>query len=502
MISNGCYDQYDKRLIRHRIIRSAVDSLTIYREKATCVSRNYVRDISDYYTQNKDFSKNKEEAEKIEKAYITNWENLHDVYTGKKNVKDLVVCYLCGPDPNNDFQEFIDLGILPQNIWAFESNTSTYNQAVGGYSGGEFPQPRILKQNIETFFKFTPKKFDIVYIDACGSVPSAQHALRTITSLCLYSRLNSPGVIITNFSSPDDENEQDQLQEWTKLIAKYLYFKKYPEEQIQVVDFEIKNRNYEIIEKEIHENFKLFYGEFISSLLRDIPSVIVPIQRIFENPYFNHFMEDKDSSLYGKLIELARGNSLARYFFYITQLKDHNKATQMMNVLLGELGDLKKIIYGFEWMVNLRTGNNLMREDIKDIYQYFEDSKNIYQFLDKPHSNLIFDAVINQLIYPMHFNPDVNERYLYKAKTREMFTDISVYDECRYIYEWLPAMHQLKSAFENLSWQYVFRFALDGLIKTRTSYNNEFFYQGAVVQHEDGTFAKGRVPDRIYIDDM
>ena len=40
--------------------------------------------------------------------------------------------------------------------------------------------------------------------------------------------MNSPGVIITNFSSPDIENEIDQIPDWIEVIANYLYFKKFP----------------------------------------------------------------------------------------------------------------------------------------------------------------------------------------------------------------------------------------------------------------------------------
>lgn len=58
-----------------------------------------------------------------------------------------------------------------------------------------------------------------------------------------------------------------------------------------------------------------------------------------------------------------------------------------------------------------------------------------------------------------------------------MYTDVTIYDECRYIYEWLPGLHQIESSFENISWQYVFRFALDGLVKMRQNYNNEFFFR-------------------------
>lgn len=83
----------------------------------------------------------------------------------------------------------------------------------------------------------------------------------------------------------------------------------------------------------------------------------------------------------------------------------------------------------------------------------------------------------------MHYNVEAIRRYLYKAKNTEMYMDITVLDECRYIYEWLPAVHQIRSAFSNVSWQYVFRFALDGLVKNRFNYNNEFFFQGSVVKN-------------------
>lgn len=68
-----------------------------------------------------------------------------------------MVCFLSGPEPDNDFQELINLGILPQNIWGFESNNQVYKKAIATYEPGEYPQPRILKQNIETFFNRPPK---------------------------------------------------------------------------------------------------------------------------------------------------------------------------------------------------------------------------------------------------------------------------------------------------------------------------------------------------------
>ena len=79
-----------------------------------------------------------------------------------------------------------------------------------------------------------------------------------------------------------------------------------------------------------------------------------------------------------------------------------------------------------------------------------------------------------------------------------MFTDISVYDECRYIYEWVPSIHQIKTAFENNSFQYIFRFGLDGLVKSRQELNNEFFYQGTVVPNNIEGFEQQNLPKRIF----
>ena len=494
---NYKYNQPEKAIIRHNIIYSAVKSLTKEREASACVSRDYVRKVYDSFVYTNDYSSNKIEAELIDKNYIVSWENLHDTYTSTKNVKDLTVCYLCGPEPSNDFQELIGLGILPQNIWAFELSSSIYNQALECYKNGEYPQPRIIKQNIDTFFKLTPKKFDIVYIDACGSVPSTQHALRTISSICKYSRLNSPGAIITNFSSPDMHNEGEKIDDWVEVIANYLFFKKYPNDVLSVKEGKIVNVNFKKLEKEVKSNFKLYYGEFISALLRDIPSVIVPIQRISDNPYFQQFAIDNSMQYSNQEWQsMALGNSLASFFFFCEGAQSALRGTKT-EILISELGDLKEIATGFRFIVGLRKGINELRTDIKEIYEYFEKTTEIHQFLDKPHSNLIFDAIINQLIYPMHFNPDRNDRYMYKAKKRDMYTDVSIYDECRYIYEWLPGIHQIKSAFDNASWQYVFRFCIDGLIRTRIDFNNEFFYQGSVVQHNSGEFKKSSINSRI-----
>lgn len=493
------YNQFSKKVVRHDAILHAVEMLTFKRENASCVERNYVRKVYDYYVLSEDFGKNKVETQKIDMTYITNWEKLHDSYVGNKRPEDLVVCYLSGPEPDNDFQEFLRMGILPQNIWGFETNNSVYRKAVATYDKGQFPQPRILKQNIETFFQQTPKKFDIIYIDACGSIPSTQHALRCISTICQCHRLNSPGVIISNFAEPDITSES--IKEFVELVSQYLFFKNYPFLDVLFNENGISNLEYVKLKQEVQGDFAYYYGEFISAVLRDLPSIIMPLQRMAGNPYLNQLVDlDRVENIDAKtLLYLSKGHSLASYFFSLQILRQKEQLGEKSLCFIKEIGNYDNLMLGLKLIILLRQGKIELRDDVKKIRDYFEEGKNIYQFLDRAHSNMLFDVIINQLTYPLHYNISQNRRYKYVAKTMSMFTDINIYDECRYIYEWIPALHQITSAFDNVSWQYVFRFALDGLVKMRQNYNNEYFYQGAVISNSIEGFENKVLLDREII---
>lgn len=124
------YNQFSKKIIRHKTISYAIELMTSERGNACCVERNYVRNIYDFYNLSEEYSLNKVETQKIDVSYITNWERLHDSYIGNKRPEDLTIAYLSGPEPENDFQEFLGMGILPQNIWGFEINKDSYKKLL------------------------------------------------------------------------------------------------------------------------------------------------------------------------------------------------------------------------------------------------------------------------------------------------------------------------------------------------------------------------------------
>ena len=169
-----------------------------------------------------------------------------------------------------------------------------------------------------------------------------------------------------------------------------------------------------------------------------------------------------------------------------------------IELFLNEIGGFDSILYGVDFIIKIQNNLLIPDQSIMETINYFNENK-VFQFLDKVHVNMFIDIVIFQLTFPMHYNLRQNNRNFYTSKSTKMMIDIIGFDECRYIYEWLPAMHQIKSAFANKSWQYVFRFALDGLVKSRKQYNNELFFQGSVVSDSVDEFKCYQVPLRTEI---
>ena len=492
MVQDKKYNQFEKSKVRHISISKAVDMLTTKRYESTCVKRDYVRNIYDYYTITTDDSNNNSEAKEIDIHYIKEWEKLHDSCVGLKRAEELVVCYLCGPEPNNDFEEFVTKGVLPQNIWAFELDRKVYSEALGTLENGVYPQPRIISQNIETFMKDTPKQFDIIYIDACGSIPSSRHALRCIMSICKYQRLVSPGIIISNFTEPDEKD----IPEYLDLVTLYLYSKENP---ITDKGF-LKEQKYVSYKNDVKEKFGEYYGDFISSVLRDIPAIVVPLQRLSKNSYIDKLFKinDVEDSDFQDL-KKSKKHAFSNFIMLVENLKSSNINIKKINELYNEFGGIEDIIKGIKRLLKIGDCKEIENRNLSLLKELFEKNK-VYQFLDKPHFNMIYDVIINQLTIPYHNVVEKNIRLFYKAKTKKMYTDITVYDECRYIYEWLPAADQIFGAFCNKSWQYIFRFGMDGLIKQRSKYNNEFLYQGSVISKEIEGFLQKSMKDRERIE--
>lgn len=498
------YKQEVKNIVRHAVIKRAVELLTTERQSACCVRRSYVRDLYEYFLHQEE-SHEKTEAHKIDIGYIREWESMHADYIGTKRASELSVCYLAGPEPENDFNEFISLGVLPQNIWAFECERNTYLQALNSIDSTDFLQPKLIKNSIEHFFASTPKRFDIVYIDACAPVVSNQHALRCISTMFKFHRLNSPGILISNFAGINSSN-QTELGEINDIIARYYYIKNYYNASLIDDAGRIRFKEGFVAKREtVEKNFDQYYGDFVTAMVCNAGSITIPTLRFANSNFLQYLSTTKPIPNYQYDfvdVNTIKNNTLYKYFAsnqLLNQKSAENKGIARLNRLVKELSASDS---GFDLLTssrklnNIRINNDSLSPELIAAISFFDDESKMYQFLDKPNRILFFDSVINQLAYPMHYCSDKIMRYSYTAKQTRMFTDLILLDEGRYIYDWLPAIHQLPNAFSNKSWQYTYRFALDGLVKQRINYNNEFFFQGSVVGKTIAGFESQKISER------
>ena len=100
------YLQEKKCKARHIAFKNSITKLTTERTSCCCVDNMYVRDRYDYFCDESDGTI-KNEVLEIDKDYIKEWEKFQKSYIGAKSVEDLSICYLCGPEPENDFKELM-----------------------------------------------------------------------------------------------------------------------------------------------------------------------------------------------------------------------------------------------------------------------------------------------------------------------------------------------------------------------------------------------------------
>jgi hypothetical protein len=281
---------------RELALGHAVNLLAARRADAAVVSRDYVRTVKKFLMREGE-SHEREVARLCTGKVIELWEALWESHVGQKRPGDLTVAYLAGPNPLNDFRELVRNGVHPYNIWAFESASGLFNAALREIKASEFPLLKIYSGTLETFLQSVPKSFDIIYIDACGPLPSAtQGTLRLVANVFRYARLSSPGVLITNFATPD-LTDAVQRTAYGDLISAYMY----PKGAVESGDakwnmsdgaeaYSLLPKSDDIDESFYHHvlhGFDDHYGQYITRQLFDVGSFISPWIRIVNAPIWS-----------------------------------------------------------------------------------------------------------------------------------------------------------------------------------------------------------------------
>lgn len=510
----SAYNEPEKNKVRNDSLKYAIKTLTTERSNATLARKSYVREVKDQLLR---FGSDadKEAIKYLTDNEIDGWEKFYQSIVGRKRSQDLKVAYLSGPNPLNDLSVLVNEGILPENVWAFESDMSTYTKATIKALDSSFPFIKIFKGKINNYFKILPFRFDIIYLDFCGTIASSD-TLTVIRDLFLHQKLNSPGILITNFSLPEKSNDKNDNY-WDSLIdvsANYLYPKSFTERLTNygggcIESPEVYGISQEQYFKKAHRNPETFYSQFITRILFDIPSVITPFQRFASN------------------------ENLRKMFFKPFKLEGHLLNEYYEDILT--FPDLYPLIWGFENFVNLKTesyrtlqkiikqialGANVKKfsETIKDMYYLMSESTEESHYSDtlkKMKKNWNFqdhhifcdvflfhqlkDILFGQLTSPYFYNVSKTKRWTYIAKTTRMFTDLITYDECRYVFDWMPTVDMFEQGIYDPNRQLSLRFAVDTLAKNRRWYNDEFFQGTAIIDQNEKGFEAKTLRKRIKI---
>lgn len=533
------YAQPVKQEARTRALKHAVNLLTKYRQKAAIAPPNYVRAIRAHCAKLKYYPEYPEAAKSCRDEDVESWEKFRKSVVGLLKPEDLTIAYLAGPEPTNDINTLLKLGVRAENIWAFEVSSKSFESAIKDVKNKEIRGIKLIKMKMEDYFASTPRRFDIIYFDACATFPSNdQKTLKIVSSIFRSSSLSSIGVLITNFSAPDLSNDTD-LECYSHLIAANLYSKGtldrkkgrqiYTGESAEAHGFYLskevtppepgeKNKYFF---DEVKKNFEFYYGSFITRHIMDVAAIIAPTERLASGKLWSSlFIDQKDVIRKSKKWLAPASEENHDYSSdYIFEGGNFSLVKALAYLSIEDPGleypeNVKKFI--LRWIRQLEgnedqhksIGNILSFYGCKDSTEYWTESMldmksfnyrdKMPQLCDVATEELTFYPLFAQYSYPAHCNVNQARRFTYIAegKKNRMFLDVLPFDECRYVYDWLSSAHLVAGDLEKMSTQLTFRFALDAIVKNIHSYSDDFLYGAHAVGLCD-EFDSGQLKARI-----
>lgn len=537
------YSQPVKQQARSKALTHAVELLTKYRQNTAIAPPDYVRTLRDHCATLDYFREYPEAAQNCQEEDVVSWEKFRNSVVGKLNPEDLTIAYLAGPEPTNDINTLIELGVRAENIWAFEINTQNFESAIADVKNKEIRGIKLIKMKMEEYFTSTPRRFDIIYFDACATFPShEQKTLKIVSSIFKSSSLSSLGVLITNFSSPDTSNSKD-LENYSHLITANLYSKStldrkeggnfFAGESAEAYGFDFSKglipEEEEYTDKyfldEVKGNFDFYYGSFITRHIMDIASITAPTDRLARGQLWKSLFKDQAEVVNGCKKWLSPiapetyefdhdyiyegGNfSLIKALSYLgvdnPDIKYPDGVSDFIIRWLKQLddnGDNKRSVDTILSFYGCKENTEYWAESIPDLKNFNYKTK-MPQLCDVPTTELAFYSLFAQYAYPAHCNVNEVRRYSYIAegKKNRMFLDVLPFDECRYVYDWLSSAHLVAGDWEKMSTQITFRFALDSIVKNIHNYQDDFLF-GAHAVGIGEKFQCGELKERINLTD-
>lgn len=534
MKKNTQYQELSKNEARNKALSYAVECLTHENNSyGYLIDSGYIKKVKDHLLKSSNIY-DREFSQLLSEDNIKKWENFHSASSRKKKASELKVAYLSGPHPENDLEVLVDLGILPENVWAFESDNKTYDAAILSAIKANYPFIKIYKGKIQRFFEYSPIKFDLIYLDFCGSIASSE-SIPTLTSLFFNQVLSSSGILITNFAYVDEATDERIWSNTMKFCANYLAGKSFIEDFEELGGGAIENpffvsglTSYEFL-GQLKKNPLNAYSQLITRLIIDIGSIITPYQRLVKNKsmtnlFFQEFdkfnvpeewIEDLEMGAWGASLSMSLMNQLpliegidieelALSDSFDEKLHVDGEFEKFRKRIVGRLSidnDEPKLVELVKKIEFLSKGNDLSNysEKLSKTRMNWKPLKK-YVFCDVFLFHQVMDILIRQLCVPYHYNAKLLKRWTYKAKKTDMLMDVIPFEECRYVYDWMPTIDMFENGIDDLERQLILRFALDGISKHSHWYSEEFLSGTAVTSFDKEGFHVHEFAPRIKLE--
>lgn len=445
-----------------------------------------------------------------------------------KKPEEIKVLYLSGPEPTNDLNVFLNNGILPHNIWAVESESKEFKEAIHDLQqSGQYI--KLHKGSLKEVFRLVNQTFDIVYFDACTPILSKdKNPLDILKELFLNKRLNELSVLITNFSQPSEQNN-----DWDKVMAAWFAgrYEDCPSETFEsrFADVEERYANPDKYAEFVGSTLNEHYSMFIPALIASLGAEIVPSAQLLsmgsvQSRYF------WDKSKLGKLISeindidisaindehdllsevphhmLTPGAYPLMTWIYLTTklLPNNHPILNFYNDLNGSI----KISYAIiitellkrieESYSGFKTkSRDVCGETLRDLLLKFDwFDRNLRLTCDTPMKNLLVELIMGLYGFPYIANSDSHLSLTYKAKETQMYTDVFVFDQARYMYDLIPSIEFIYEFLDDLNNQIFLRCCIDGIKRKHIHFNKNLFLWGFIESIGDKRFPLGKSLNR------
>lgn len=420
------------------------------------------------------------------------WEQQYKraIETGKR-ADQLKVLFLCGPKPSNDLTCLFRLGISGNNVWAVEREREVYQLALDDLAFNEM-DVRVFQGNLRDFFHCTPIRFDLVYVDACKPYFGKRSGTSEILKeLFLSQRLEALSVLILNHACVTIDGQSKE--NWAKQLDPVYRYRYFDRDAIPDSKGDLAARYFQTggsFQEHILAHLEDFYSDFVTTFTMEFAATVAPWWRFWATQKTGRFVAPRDKAQNAIASGRSGGYSdrfdrisaknklsvkdiynclsmttLSPYDYPLMKLclateghSDNNPISRLfhhsklLDTSLSEAVTAMSLLRMADFVPTqndpAESSNALVGESLAwfiDNFRWLDsEGESLHRlFCDSPMPHLIIDYLVGVQGYPFHSNVAKLRRWKYCAKKTPMLTDVFVFDQTRYLYDFAPSIYNL-----------------------------------------------------------